>query len=92
MLQRNDSGYAESITAPGTRFAVVVQPGQIADLPTLLFGWASVGSGTPVVTVPTPDPPPVGPTPLAYATTAYVDAAVAEPLTAATIVLAANYH
>ena len=66
MLQRNDTGYAETITAPGTRFAVLVLPGQVADLPNLLFGWTSVGSGTPVVTVPTPDPPPVGQPPLGY--------------------------
>ena len=63
MLQRNDSGYAVTITAPAAwprlPVAVDVQPGQVADLPDLLFGWTAVTTGPPVVTVPTESPDPV---------------------------------
>ena len=63
MLQRNDSGYTVVITAPvewpRLPVAVDVAPGDVADLPDVLFGWTEVGEGTPVVTVPTPPAPEV---------------------------------
>lgn len=55
MLQRNDSGYTVTITAPvewpRLPVAVDVQPGECVDLPDLLFGWTAVADGSPVVSV-----------------------------------------
>ena len=67
MLQRNDSGYTVTITAPvewpRLPVAVDVQPGECVDLPDLLFGWTEATSGAPVVTVPTPPAPEVAEAP-----------------------------